>query len=105
MLDQRDRDHMRVVVRVRPLARKEQEEIDNYEEFWEGKKKSSRGRLTPTALSFYSKYHNAKPSEVIKTAGSCVSVYDQEYKNTEKRMRDYAFSDVFEPGKSNSDIF
>lgn len=96
---------MKVVVRLRPLSKKETEDISCYETFWEGRKKNTKGKLAQTALNFFTKYHNVKPDEVMKVEGNCVSVCDQEYKNTDRKMRDYYFSEVFSPGISNLDIF
>lgn len=86
---------MKVVVRVRPLSNKENEEIQIYEEFIEGKKRNSKRKLSQQIISFYSKYRNVNAREILKIDDNTISVYDQEYKNSEKKMKDYTYSDVF----------
>jgi hypothetical protein len=96
---------MRVVVRVRPLSSKENDEIQAYEDFLEGKKKNSKSKLTPQSISFFSKYRNANPRDVVRVEANSISVYDQEYKHSERKMRDFTFADVFGFQVSNQEIF
>ena len=87
---------MKVVVRVRPINRKEEDNIDNYEMFCRGKKKiSNKNKVSSHALNFFTKYHHVDPREAITVNKNCVSVCDQEYKNTERKVRDYCFSEVY----------
>ncbi len=61
--------------------------------------------MAQAALNFFTKYHNVRPCDVMRVVGSTVSVCDQEYKNSERKMKEYTFSDVFQEGISNKDIF
>ena len=102
----REGEKMKVVVRVRPLLAKELEEIDNYEQHCSGKKRIGyRSKVTPQALAFFGKYRHANPREMVRLEGRRVSVFDQEYKSSERRMKDYHFSGVFGEGSSNREIY
>lgn len=75
---EREQENLKVIVRIRPLSKKEHEAIDSYEAFWEGRKRNNnRGKVAQAALNFYTKYHNIRPSEAIKIHNHCVSVCDQ----------------------------
>lgn len=54
--------NFKVIIRVRPLSNKEEEEINSYELSHAKKIRSSAGRnsikLTPSAYAFYAKYYN-----------------------------------------------
>ena len=53
---------MKVVVRVRPLLPKEDEEIDSYEQHCHGKRRIGyRSKITQQALNFFGKYRHANP--------------------------------------------
>lgn len=42
---------------------------------------------------------------MIRPSHKVLSVYDQEYKNADRKMRDYHFNDVFDHRASNRDIY
>lgn len=99
-------ESIKVLVRVRPLTKKEHEAVENYQTFWDCRKRlNNKAKLSQAALSFFTKYHNVKPTEAIKVQNNCVSVCDQEYKNAENKFRNYVFSGVYGTEVSNQSIF
>jgi hypothetical protein len=63
--------------------------------------------MTPAIYSFYTKFYNCNIEEIIKIdkRSSTVLVADQEYKNTDRKMRPYTYSGVYDWCDNNKQIF
>lgn len=63
--------------------------------------------MSPAAYSFYTKFYNCNIDEIIKIQkkNHTIAVADPEYKNTDRRMRPYTFSGVYDVNDKNVTIF
>ena len=66
---------------------------------------NNKNKVSSSALNFFTKYHNINPYQVINVASNCVSVCDQEYKNVQRKMKDYCFYEVYGQDIKNQCIF
>lgn len=64
-------------------------------------------KMTPAAYSFYTKFYNCNIDEIIKIQkkSNTIAVADPEYKNTDRRMKPYTFSGVYDVLDKNVTIF
>lgn len=64
-------------------------------------------KMSPAAYSFYTKFYNCNIDEIIKIQkkNHTIAVADPEYKNTDRRMKPYTFSGVYDVHDKNATIF
>lgn len=64
-------------------------------------------KMSPAAYSFYTKFYNCNIDEIIKIQKktNTIAVADPQYKNTDRRMKPYTFSGVYDVIDKNKLIF
>ena len=64
-------------------------------------------KLSPSAYAFYTKFYNSSASSIIKIDRSVSTVFiaDPEYKNSDRKMKPYVYSKVYNIGDRSMTIF
>jgi len=80
--------------------------MSTYEQSHSKKLKGSTAKITkmtPSIYSFYTKFYNCNIEEIIKIEkkSSTIFVADQEYKNTDRKMKPYTYSGVYDSNNHN----
>ena len=63
--------------------------------------------MSPAAYTFYTKFYNCNIDEIIKIHKKThtIAVADPQYKNTDRRMKPYTYSGVYDSHDKNQTIF